>query len=632
MANDIDNLVIRIKADTKQLQKELKQIEGKIKVTGAAGGAAFGTMAGSLSKIKGPALAAAAGIAAIVLPMKAIAGVGAQFEDLKDSLDQVFGSIQAGDAAMSKVFEFAQTTPFQIEDATKAFIQLKSAGIEPSMDMLQTFADTASTSIDQLGAFEALIRIVQRSAAGGMGLEEINQLDDRGIPATKILTEALGKSREELSEFGKTAEGAAEMVQLLIGGLETRFGGAMENKMDNLSTKTSNMVIAFKQLADEVFKSGLGDFLKNMADSLTKMANAIAASVRAAGNKQTAADFGVVKEKGETDEDVLNKLKRQRKAKQLELDDLLAMQGSSASLKDSGQLSNVNAINKAFEERNRLIFLEFQQQQKVDLALLNQKKTVEDTTKPTQDNIEFLTEFTKLLDDSIPELDKINAKLLEVEALRGKIGEDGKLLATPEEIEAVVGVLNKMKDELGDVATMGQAMQQTIINASNAFTTDFVNSLMAGQNAMESFKNFAKSIVSQIISTFLQMAVVNNILNAVFGLKGADALTTFSFGAKKSAGGGSAYGGQPMLVGERGPEIFVPHSNGNIMNNMNSKNAMGGGGTTVINQSINFATGVVPTVRAEVMKMMPQIADVTKGAVAEAAIRGGSYRRMLQGG
>lgn len=629
MANDIDNLVIRIKADTKQLQKELKQIEGKIKVTGAAGGAAFGTMAGSLSKIKGPALAAAAGIAAIVLPMKAIAGVGAQFEDLKDSLDQVFGSIQAGDAAMSKVFEFAQTTPFQIEDATKAFIQLKSAGIEPSMDMLQTFADTASTSIDQLGAFEALIRIVQRSAAGGMGLEEINQLDDRGIPATKILTEALGKSREELSEFGKTAEGAAEMVQLLISGLETRFGGAMENKMDNLSTKTSNMVIAFKQLADEVFKSGLGDFLKNMADSLTKMANAIAASVRAAGNKQTAADFGVTKEKGETDEDVLNKLTRQRKAKQMELDNLLSIPTTS-SLKDSGQLSNVDAINKAFEERNRLIFLEFQQQQKVDLALLNQKKTVEDTTKPTQDNIEFLTEFTKLLDDSIPELDKINAKLLEVEALRGKIGEDGKLLATPEEIEAVVGVLNKMKDELGDVATMGQAMQQTIINASNAFTTDFVNSLMAGENAMESFKNFAKSIVSQIISTFLQMAVVNNILNAVFGLKGDDALTTFSF--KKSAGGGSAYGGQPMIVGERGPEIFVPHSSGNIMNNMNSKNAMGGGGTTVINQSINFATGVVPTVRAEVMKMMPQIADVTKGAVAEAAIRGGSYRRMLQGG
>ena len=629
MANDIDNLVIRIKADTKQLQKELKQIEGKIKVTGAAGGAAFGTMAGSLSKIKGPALAAAAAIAAIVLPMKVIAGVGSGFEDLKDSLDQVFGSMEAGDAAMQKVFQFAQTTPFQIEDATKAFIQLKSAGIEPSMDMLQTFADTASTSIDQLGAFEALIRIVQRSAAGGMGLEEINQLDDRGIPATKILTEALGKSREELSEFGKTAEGAAEMVQLLIAGLETRFGGAMENKMDNLSTKTSNMVIAFKQLADEVFKSGLGDFLKNMADSLTKMANAIAKSVRAMNNDRTLEDVGVDTSKSPKEQ--LEETTRLRKAALLEVERTNKLRANPNDQTGASQISVDNQKRRAGEVYVQLVEHELKLRKDVLNASKKIKETVVDTTKPTQNNIEFLTEFTKLLDDSIPELDKINAKLAEVEALRGKIGEDGKLLATPEEIEAVVGVLNKMKDELGDVATMGQAMQQTIINASNAFTTDFVNSLMAGENAMESFKNFAKSIVSQIISTFLQMAVVNNILNAVFGLTGtSDALPTFSF--KKSAGGGSAYGGQPMLVGERGPEIFVPHSSGNIMNNMNSKNAMGGGGTTVINQSINFATGVVPTVRAEVMKMMPQIADVTKGAVAEAAIRGGSYRRMLQGG
>jgi hypothetical protein len=68
------------------------------------------------------------------------------------------------------------------------------------------------------------------------------------------------------------------------------------------------------------------------------------------------------------------------------------------------------------------------------------------------------------------------------------------------------------------------------------------------------------------------------------------------------------------------------------MNNMNTNKAMGGGPPIVINQSVNFATGVVPTVRAEVTKMMPQIADVTKGAVAEAAMRGGNFRRALQGG
>ena len=97
------------------------------------------------------------------------------------------------------------------------------------------------------------------------------------------------------------------------------------------------------------------------------------------------------------------------------------------------------------------------------------------------------------------------------------------------------------------------------------------------------------------------------------------------------AGGGTVQKGMPTLVGERGAEIFVPNTGGTIMNNMNSRNAMGGT-TTVINQSVNFATGVVPTVRAEVLQMLPQISDVTKNAVAEAAMKGGAYRRMLQGG
>jgi tape measure domain-containing protein len=610
---DIDKLIIRIEADTKQLKSQLDQIQGKIKITSAAGGAAFAGMGAALTKIKGPALVAAAGIAAIALPMKAIAGVGSEFEDLKDSLDVVFGSMDAGSAAMDKVFQFAQTTPFQIEDATKAFISLKSAGIEPSMEMLQTFADTASTSIDQLGAFEALIRIVQRSAAGGMGLEEINQLDDRGIPATKILTEALGKSREELSEFGKTAEGAAEMVRILTEGLQARFGGAMESKMDNLSTKTSNMTIAFKQLGDEIFKSGLGDFLKNMADRLTISANAIGKIVRSAGGRQTVTDVT-----GETDTE------KQKVALQTLIDEQRAIFTEASASVAKGFGGQVIADQrKSFNLMNEYLAMY------TDLATVVEKVSKTDGDPLDQGSIEFMVQFKKLLNDSVPEIDKINSELLKVEELRGKIGKDGTLLATDEEIARVTDFLNDMKDDLGDVATFSDEMQQAIVSASQAFTSDFVNSLMQGENALGSFKDFAKSMVSQIITIFLQMAVVNEILNRVFNLTGDDAYSTFP--KKKAAGGGTVQAGQPVTVGERGAEIFVPNTGGKILNNMNSKNAMGGGGT-VINQSINFATGVVPTVRAEVMKMMPQIADVTKNAVAEAAMRGGNYRRALQGG
>ena len=609
--NEVDKLIVKIEADTKQLKSELDKIQGKIRVTGAAGGAAFAGLGVALKNLKGPALIAGAGIAAIGASLIPIARVGSEFEDLKDSLDVVFGSMEAGSSAMDKVFQFAQTTPFQIEDATKAFISLKSAGIEPSMEMLQTFADTASTSIDQLGAFEALIRIVQRSAAGGMGLEEINQLDDRGIPATKILTEALGKSREELSEFGKTAEGAAAMVKILTDGLQERFGGAMESKMDNLSTKTSNMVIAFKQLADEVFKSGLGDFLKDMADNLTSAANAIGRMVRSVSGRQTVVDIT-----GETDPE-----KQKTKLQEMISEERAKFDAASSVVASGSGGIFITRQREAFNEMNKLLGL---------FTELNTKAEDLDKKKiPPLDQaaIEFMSEFNKLLNDSIPEIDKINEKLVEVEGLRGKIGEDGTLLATDEEIERVKTHLKTLRDELDETASFSEEMQQTIINASNAFTTDFVNSLMDGENALQSFKDFSKNIVSQIIAIYLQMAVVNKILNTVFSLTGASALPTIG----GLAGGGNVSANTPVMVGERGPELFVPHSSGKVMNNMNTKNAMGGT-PIIVNQSVNFATGVVPTVRAEVTKMMPQIADVTKGAVAEAAMRGGNFRRALQGG
>ena len=97
------------------------------------------------------------------------------------------------------------------------------------------------------------------------------------------------------------------------------------------------------------------------------------------------------------------------------------------------------------------------------------------------------------------------------------------------------------------------------------------------------------------------------------------------------ASGGSVSGSRPVLVGERGPELFIPHSAGSIKNAQNTRGMMSGGGV-VINQSINLSTGVQATVRSEVMQMLPMINDVTKAGVLEAASRGGKFRRGLLGG
>ena len=631
MASPIDELIIRIKADTKQLQSELKKIEGKIKVTGAAGGAALGMGAGGLGArlkgLKGPAIAAVVAIGTIGIAIKKVADVGMEFEDLKDSLDVVFGSMEAGTDAMDKVFQFAQTTPFQIETATKAFIALKSAGIEPSMDMLQTFADTASVSVDQLGTFNALIRTVQRSASGGMGLEELNMISDRGIDVLGILSEKLGLGKDDIAQFGKSAEGAAILVEALTEGLKETFGGAMDTKMDNLSTKTSNMTIAFKQLGDQLYKSGIDVMLKSMADSLTAFASSMAATI-AAGRGE---GIGIVLT-GDNETD-LAAVEAEIDARKAELN---APRKRSFRNQPDDNLTPEGYLKA--QEAKRLVIenLEKQHGKLIDSYIIEfdtTKKISEQDKLDIMQKGQLLQQFT-FLEKEILKLAGDTEILSDTQKNLGKIFDDNELkfaamgiFTLPQLREKFEEVENASKDL---ASTFDTELKQAVISQSNAFTTDFVNSLMEGENALDSFKSFAKNMVSQIIAIFLQMAVVNEILNNVFGLSGTNnALPTFS---NTKAGGGKVQGGSPVLVGERGAEIFVPSTGGSIMNNMNSKNAMGGGGTTVINQSINFATGVVPTVRAEVMKMMPQIAEVTKGAVAEAAVRGGNYRRMLQGG
>ena len=636
----IDELVIQIKADTQQLKKELKQIEGKIRTTGAAGGAAFGSMAGSLNKMRVGALAAVGGLVAVGGALKSITDTGIMFEDLKDSLDTVFGGIEQGDKALQKIVEFAQTTPFQIEDATKAFISLKSSGIEPSMEMLQTFADTASTSIDQLGAFEAMVRLVQRSAAGGLGLEEINQLDDRGIPATKILTEALGKSREELSTFGKTAEGAAQMVELLIKGLQQRFGGAMENKMDNLSTKASNMTIAFKDLANELFKGGIGTFFKDLADDLGRVATNIAESIRASRDGPSIRDLTAtqkeVRTKGKrgretvtmetvfTDdpkqqEEILKLLLREQEIKLFHL-------GIEIQSADT-QRDRVNIqkrINSAIEHQT---VLQTALDSLTGKTVQKKKEEVEDANRANQSQIEFLTTFNKLLADSVDPIDEINQQLLMVQELLGKTDAKGALLISEEDAEKVTAYLNKIKAEMADTGNVTDELALILEQATDQFANDFINALQSGENALVSFRNLVGDMIQQVIAEFLKMKVIKPLMNALFTAVGLPTMPMDT-----SAGGGTIQGGRPTLVGERGPEIFVPNTGGTIMNNMNSRNAMGGGTPINIYQNLNFATGVVPTVRAEVTKMMPQIADVTKAAVQESAMRGGTFRRSLVGG
>lgn len=142
-----------------------------------------------------------------------------------------------------------------------------------------------------------------------------------------------------------------------------------------------------------------------------------------------------------------------------------------------------------------------------------------------------------------------------------------------------------------------QAMTSYVENATNAAKTgaDSFNALTSNMNsALDnfvktgklSFKSLARSIIQDLIAIQLK-AQASTILKSLFGGFGAGSGPAGAavLGMPGWADGGDPPVGRPSIVGERGPELFIPKGSGTIIPN----HALGGMGstTTVTNNYIN---------------------------------------------
>lgn len=224
--------------------------------------------AGSFGKFKG-LLAGAITVGGIAAFGKSVVDASSKAEDLKTALQTVTGSAAEADNAFKFIRDFTETTPFQVDQVAQAFLKLKAAGLEPSIETLTMFGDVAAVTNDKVGALEAITDLYSRTVAGGLGLEELDRLADRGIPVYDILTKKIGITRQEVSEFGKTAEGAAKITQALTEGFNERFGGGMERSADNLSTRFSTLSDTIEGLLIKVGEGGLADAINIAVSKFT---------------------------------------------------------------------------------------------------------------------------------------------------------------------------------------------------------------------------------------------------------------------------------------------------------------------------------------------------------------------------
>ncbi len=155
-------------------------------------------------------------------------------------------------------------------------------------------------------------------------------------------------------------------------------------------------------------------------------------------------------------------------------------------------------------------------------------------------------------------------------------------------------------------------LQTAALNGLKQLETGLISIIDGTKDAKTAFKDMARSIVNDLLKIAIQKSITGPLGDAFGSMFG-------------KAIGGPVQRNTPVLVGERGPEVFLPASSGSIVPN---KNMSGGGGTTVV-QNISISTGVSQTVRAEISQLMPQIAEASKAAVLDAKQRGGSFGKAF---
>ena len=175
---------------------------------------------------------------------------------------------------------------------------------------------------------------------------------------------------------------------------------------------------------------------------------------------------------------------------------------------------------------------------------------------------------------------KINNLLKQIE-LQNILIEQAEILANP--IEAEMLLLDKQMKQLNDTATVAVGISQTI---GLSFQESFKGVIMGTMSVTDAFRNMTNRIAGYFLDMAAKM-MANQLQRSILGMFGGGFGSIFGGGPSNAAplitkgvfdtgfntsflgyaNGGRPPVGRPSVVGERGPELFVPDRKGTIIPN-----------------------------------------------------------------
>jgi hypothetical protein len=234
-------------------------------------------------------------------------------------------------------------------------------------------------------------------------------------------------------------------------------------------------------------------------------------------------------------------------------------------------------------------------------------------------------ELGKSLSDSVmTPMEKYVAALERIDLLHAKktiddetmirlTGEAGAAFAaTSGDVEDMASRLSMVNEEANKTIPAMSQLAQMSNDAGNMIAQGFEDAILSGQKLSEVVRALGRDLVRLVF----QQMVTQRLAAGVTGVLQGKGFAGFM------ADGGPVSAGSSYVVGEKGPELFVPHASGTIVpnNKMGGGSGSGGGSVTV---NYNIAAGVS---RAELAPILEQERRRLKAEIPDMVRRGGGYR------
>ena len=585
----------------------------------------LGKLKSSIFNLKNAFLGFGAGVV-----IKGFVDAGIQIENLGVQLTALFGSAKAGQKALQEVTKYAIKTPFELKNIQQGITSLavvrktaEEAGISFE-ELLKITGNTATL----LGNDFALASLqVQRSLSAGIASAELFR--ERGVTAMAGFTAGVRTSALDSAKALKKTFGTGGEFGSLTDELSKTVAGTISNIKDSFFT----FQVAVSEGMFGALKSQLGDLQNFIITNETQ--------IQQFGRNIGEGLAKVIVKLGEA---VVFARDHFEGLKQVLIAIVLIKIGSffltlGAVLYDLTKIVRGLTIamlsNPAFATAGLIV---------AGIGLITSAiLSAKDATDAWANSLEEidLTEFIgqKIPNKILKDTDSFGFNVLKNPELRqfrgsgkpqfgfegspelmGRGGTEQKLSLFEKTRTALEELNNKqLKTFEEKMANIHKIVAEGISTGITKVSESLARSVVLGENLLQSFRALAQQILINILSALIEQVAIMAImklfkkeeiqkeaekdnlirkqntnlkrqiaLQAILmamgggGGGGGSGLFQGGFGGAR-ASGGTVSKGQPYLVGERGAELFIPNSTGQVAQ---SARGMGSGQTTV-NFNIN---------------------------------------------